>query len=199
MDNLELSDSSKLFSFRQSRFSSRKHNPEMDRARWTMDLTFIHQKQPGWLRWWFYARNHPSHIISSTSHLTARMIEYTALYHSSRHGCLKGSARLYQQERRDRNIHCLAPWRIRFGQRFCQNSRIFATILLGVSPSYSGHPSGVGEVLQCGSIESINRGLLSICCIYSSLFMPSQSLRSSPISDRFFSDDAHQQSKGWAS
>ena len=47
----------------------------------------------------------------------------------------------------------------------CQNSRTFDVVLPGVSPPFSSLPSGVSEVLRCSSVESMNRGLLSISCI----------------------------------
>ena len=47
----------------------------------------------------------------------------------------------------------------------CRNSRTFDVVLPGVSPPFSGLPSGVSEVLRCSSVESINRGLLSISCM----------------------------------
>lgn len=47
----------------------------------------------------------------------------------------------------------------------CQNPRNFDAILPGVSPLFSGIPSGGSEVLRCGSVESMNRGLLPILCM----------------------------------
>ena len=52
-----------------------------------------------------------------------------------------------------------------FQQTACQNSRTFDVVLPGVSPPFSGLPSGISEVLRCSSVESINRGLLSISCM----------------------------------
>lgn len=38
-------------------------------------------------------------------------------------------------------------------------------VLPGVLPPFSGLPSGDSEVLQCGSVRSINRGVLTIFCM----------------------------------
>ena len=48
---------------------------------------------------------------------------------------------------------------------YCQNSRTFDVVLPGVWPPFSGLPSDINEVLRCSSVESINRGPLSISCM----------------------------------
>lgn len=50
----------------------------------------------------------------------------------------------------------------KFSEGVCLNSTTFDVGPPGVSPSFSGLPSGVSEVLRCSSVESINRGLLSL-------------------------------------
>ena len=76
-----------------------------------------------------------------------------------------------------------------FHQR-SQSSRTFGAVLPGVSPPFSGLPSGGGsEVLRCdvarSRISPVHLLYVVVkLVIQSSLFMPSQSLLSSPISDK---------------